>query len=86
MLYKDDTYAKSYVLGVFTPGPGDDFVETNITKTIVKFNDTTIDTITCEVQKARNFYVVSKVWYNGLLKYPNNDFPNGSGRLINIVK
>ncbi|SFG95290.1 hypothetical protein [Pedobacter insulae] len=61
--------------------------ETNNTEypiTLIKLGDFGTDTIKCEILNGENSKVISKVWYNGILKY-DQDLKQGPRRFT-VVK
>ncbi|MGC3943306.1 MAG: hypothetical protein QM762_02015 [Chryseolinea sp.] len=61
----------------------------DVTSTIIKWNDTDEDTVDCEIRSTDNSTIITKVWYNDVLEY---DQVNGTtsaaheSRLINVHK
>ncbi|MDD3004442.1 hypothetical protein [Flavobacterium sp.] len=55
-----------FAIRIFT----NDIIESEIRTTLIKWNNTETDTIKCEIEREGNYYTaVTKVWYNGILKY-----------------
>lgn len=49
--------------------PSTAFVEKNYSETKIQFSDTDADIITTEIDKSNSSEIVTKVWYNGELKW-----------------
>jgi len=47
--------------------------DSDITTTIIKWNETEEDVVTCEVRHSDNTTIITKVWYNDELGYDQND-------------
>lgn len=52
--------------------------------TLIKLGNLGTDTIKCEILNGENYEVISKVWYNGVLKY-DQSLKQGSRRFM-VVK
>lgn len=86
-LYKDDIFAKSYLLRVYPSDLILDLDGVKKSKTILKIGNNISDTVICEYSIEPNYLAITKLWYNGQLKYPNPvDIKDGRGRIIQIVK